>query len=161
MMNSRMSAAPARSSSLWTVLAGILLLVDGIVALIVSALLALFSIAPPPAAIEGRAPIDQTQWPLTLVTLLFAIACLWAAQRALRGIRAGRVVGVAAAGIVVVLAGWFLVWLVLQPRGIDLTGLAIVAAMLAPQVLAIVALLRWPPATADRSVQPAIEGNRA
>lgn len=160
-MRSRVSAAPARSSPGWAVVAGIVLLVDGIVALFVSALLALFSIAPPPAAIEGRAPVDQTQWGLTLATLVFAIACFWAAQRALRGIRAGRVVGVVVAGIVVVLSGWYVVWFVTQPPGVDISVLLISLVVLAPQVLIIVGLLRWSPGVAAPSGPAAIEGNRA
>lgn len=152
-----MTVAASRERSVWAVLAGALLLLDGIVALVVSAGAAWFSTFPPVAAIEGRLPIDQSQWALALGAFVFAIACFWAAQRAVRGIRAGRMVGIVLAGSLAAFFGSVLV----TASVIDLEWLAAAVVFLAPQLLIILGLLRWPAGLGTGSSLVADEGNRA
>lgn len=138
-----MIAVAFRQRTGWSAIAGVLLLLDGIVSLVISAGAAWFSLVPPIAAIEGRPPIDQSQWLLALGSLAFAIASLWASQRALRGIRDGRMVGVALGGIAGVVVGSILV----NAPVFDLGWLVAMLVFLAPQLLIVLGLLRWPRGT--------------
>lgn len=130
------AAASPRSISGWARLAGILLVFDGIAALLVGLVsLALFR---PVAAIEGQPSPDQTLYILLVPAILFALACFWAGQRAIRGIRGGRIVGVLLAGAMGLLFAY------LPFTGsMSVSELAVTAALLVPQILIIVALLRW------------------
>ena len=130
----------AHSRSGWAVLAGLVLLIDGFAALLLSGTLFLLSLFPPAAAVEGRPSVDQSMYGPAVGLLAFAIACLWVGQRAIRGNRNGRIVGVVLAGLVVAL----LASLPLTNPGLDLPELAILMVLAAAQVLVIVALLRWP-----------------
>jgi hypothetical protein len=116
---------------------GVLLLIDGLFV----ALLGFvgFLVFRPIAAIEGRPSPDQAPYPLLIVSLLLALAFAWAGQRAIRGIRAGRVVGMLLAAIPGLLFGAFLVTSPMSPG-----ELAFAVVVVAVQVAIIVALARWP-----------------
>ena len=90
-------------------LAGVVVLVDGLLALAGAGLFLLLSVFPPVAAIEGAPPSEQSWILQALVSLAVAVAALWAGQRAIRGIRRGRFLGAGVAGLVGLLIGWVLV----------------------------------------------------
>jgi hypothetical protein len=134
-----MTSTPTRSRSGWAKLAGALLLLDGLAVLLIG--LVFFAVFRPVAAIEGRPSPDQTPYWVLLPAGLLAIAFFWAGQRAIRGIRGGRMVGVVLAGVLGLLFAW------LPFTGsMDASELATMAALLIPQVLIVIGLLRWPEA---------------
>lgn len=100
----------ARSTGrvIWPRLAGVVLLLDGVLGLLGALLFFFITMFPPVAAIEGRPSVEQSWLGQGLFSLALAIAGLWSGQRAIRAIRRGRLVGVAVAGAVVatVLAGF-------------------------------------------------------
>jgi hypothetical protein len=127
----------SRSRSGWAKLAGALLLLDGLAVILIG--LVFVAVFRPVAAIEGRPSPDQTPYWVLLPAGLVAIAFFWAGQRAIRGIRSGRMVGVLLAGVLGLLFAW------LPFTGsMDASELATTAALLVPQVLIVVGLLRWP-----------------
>ncbi len=127
----------ARSASLWTRIGGVLLIADGaLVALLGITFILLFR---PVAAIQGRESVDQTPYGLVIVPILLALAYLWAGQRAIRGIRAGRAVGILLALLPGLAFGSLLVGARLSP-----TELAFALVVVAVQAVIIVALARWP-----------------
>ena len=133
-----------RAASPWTRFAGVLLIGDGLlVALLGVTMVLVFG---PVAAIEGREPVDQTPYPLLIVPMLLGLAYAWAGQRAIRGIRAGRVVGV----VLALLAGLAFGSLLLGARPSP-TELAFAVGMVAVQALIIVGLVRWPAVGAARA----------
>jgi hypothetical protein len=134
-----MSSMSSRSRSGWAKLAGVLLLLDGLATLIFG--LVFMVVFRPVAAIEGRPSPDQTPYWVLVPAALIAIAFFWAGQRAIRGIRGGRIVGVVLAGVVGLLFAW------LPFTGsMDASELVTTAALLVPQVLIVIGLLRWPEA---------------
>lgn len=132
-----MGAPTARSASPWTRIAGALLIGDGVlVALLVASLVLIFR---PVAAIEGRESIDQTPYPLLIVPVLLGLAYLWAGQRAIRGIRSGRAVGVLLALIPGLAFGALLLGTRMSP-----SELAFAVGIVVVQAVIIVTLVRWP-----------------
>ncbi len=129
--------ADLRVGTPWTRVAGVLLVIDGLFV----ALLGLvgFVVFRPVAAIEGREPVDQAPYPLIVVALLLGLAFVWAGQRAVRGIRSGRIVGIVLALIPGVAFGALLVGTRMSP-----SELAFAIAVVAVQVVIIVGLARWP-----------------
>ena len=129
--------ADLRVGTPWTRVAGVLLVIDGLFV----ALLGLvgFVVFRPVAAIEGREPVDQAPYPLLVVALLLGLAFVWAGQRAVRGIRSGRIVGIILALIPGVAFGALLVGTRMSP-----SELAFAIAVVAVQVVIIVGLARWP-----------------
>jgi hypothetical protein len=129
--------ADLRVRTPWTRVAGVLLVIDGLFV----ALLGLvgFVVFRPVAAIEGREPVDQAPYPLLVVALLLGLAFVWAGQRAVRGIRSGRIVGIILALIPGVAFGALLVGTRMSP-----SELAFAIAVVAVQVVIIVGLARWP-----------------
>jgi hypothetical protein len=122
-------------------LAGLVLILDGLlVALLGIVAIVVFR---PIAAIEGRPYVDQTPYPLLIVPVLLALACAWAGQRALRGIRGGRGVGILLATILAIVFGAMAV----GSQG-SLGELAVAAGIAVVQVLVVIALARWPMAAA-------------
>jgi hypothetical protein len=122
--------------------AGLVLILDGcLVALLGITALVVFQ---PIAAIEGRPPIDQTPYPLLIVPLLLGLAYAWAGQRAVRGIRRGRGVGIVLAAILAAVFGALAAGSVGSGGG--LTELSVTAAIAVVQVLVILAIARWPDA---------------
>ena len=130
-----------RSRSAGPVLAGLLLLIDGIGALLLSGVLVFMSVFSPVAAIEGRDSFSQSQIVPALGVLAFAIACFWAARRAVRGVRALRIVGVALAGAIL----YLLASIALTASAMEVWEVALFGAVLIAQLVIIVALVRWPP----------------
>lgn len=132
-------------------LAGLVLVIDGLAALLLSGALFLLSLFPPVAAVEGRPPVDQSMYGPAFGLLAFAIASFWAAQRAIRGNRNGRLVGVVLAGLVVAL----LASLPLTSPAMDPPEVAFLIAIGAVHVLVIVGLLRWPARAGATDRRPA------
>ena len=129
--------ADLRVGTPWTRVAGVLLVIDGLFV----ALLGLvgFVVFRPVAAIEGREPVDQAPYPLLVDACLVELAFVWAGQRAVRGIRSGRIVGIILALIPGVAFGALLVGTRMSP-----SELAFAIAVVAVQVVIIVGLARWP-----------------
>jgi hypothetical protein len=132
-----MAANDVRYATPWTRLAGVLLLVDGIFV----ALLGFvgFIVFRPIAAIEGRESPDQAPYPLLVIALLLGLAFVWAGQRAIRGIRSGRVVGI----VLALIPGSLFGALVVMSR-MGWTELLFAIGVVAVQAVIIVALARWP-----------------
>lgn len=118
-------------------LAGVVLLLDAFLV----GLLGIVAIAvlQPIGAIEGRASVDQTPYVLMVVPILLGLAYGWAGQRAIRGIRRGRAVGIVLALLLAVAFGAIL----LDSRS-DPGELAFAGGLVIVQVLVVVALARWP-----------------
>ena len=126
-----------RGAMAWTRLAGVLLIADGFIIAILGVVLV--AVLTPVGAIQGRDPVDQTPYPLLIVPLVLALACLWVGHRAIRGIRKGRMVGIALALIPAVVFGAAM----LNP-GATTTELAFAAVVVGVQVVIVIALARWP-----------------
>jgi hypothetical protein len=134
-----MSSMSSRSRSGWAKLAGALLLLDGLAVLLIG--LVFLVVFRPVAAIEGRPSPDQTPYLVLVPAALLAIGFFWSGQRAIRGIRRGRIVGVVLAAVLGLLFAW------LPFTGsMDASELAATAALVIPQVLIVVGLFRWPEA---------------
>ena len=116
-------------------IAGLLLILDGLVMAMLGMIVIL--VFRPVGAVEGREYVDQTPYWLLVVPILFGVAYLWAGQRALRGIHAGRQVGILLAAVPAVLFGALL----FNPN-MDPGELAFAAGVVITQVLVIVALVR-------------------
>jgi hypothetical protein len=129
-----------RTRSAWPILAGVLLLLDGIGALLLGAALLVLSVIPRAGAVEGRAPVDQTAFGPALGLLVFAIACGWAAVSAFRGRRSMRLVGIALAAVLVVLFTSLPFTYVPADSG-EIVFLVAIGAI---QAVIILALVRWP-----------------
>jgi len=140
-----------QSPSTWMQrLAGLGLVIDGIGSLFLSATLLMMSVLPRPSAVQGRAPVDDTQFGWTLALFVFAIACFWAGQRAVRQVRAGRLVGIVLGGVVVAFVGV----LAFTSPSMDLGGIAFLVVLAVAHALIVLALARWP---ADESRGPIAE----
>jgi hypothetical protein len=113
------------------------LLLDGCLV----ALLGVVAIAvlQPVGAIEGRPAVDETPYVLMVVPIALGLAYVWAGQRALRGIRRGRAVGIVLALLLAVAFGA----LVLDSRSSP-GELAFALGLAALQVLVVLVLARWP-----------------
>jgi hypothetical protein len=95
---------------IWPRLAGVVVLLDGVIAgLAAGAFLLVSTIFRPVGAIQGQAPVEQSWLLEALVAAVLAIAGVWGGQRAIRGIHAGRLVGAAVAGFLALYLGWFVV----------------------------------------------------
>jgi hypothetical protein len=131
----------ARWGSPLPVLAGVVLIVVAIAALLLGGVFLFVSIFPPVAAIEGRASPDQSQYGPALACLVVAVAGFWAGARALRRVRSGRLVGVAVMAVSIAFLAW---WLVGIP---DLTpaAAAVLIGLAVIHVLVALVLLAWPP----------------
>lgn len=134
-----------RTRSAWPVLAGVLLLLDGLGALLLSAALLYMSVVPRAGAVQGRAPVDDTQFGPALGLLIFGIACAWAALRAFRGRRSMRPVGIALAAVLLV----FFTSLPFTSSSTDSGEIVFLVAIGAVQAAIILALVRWPAAEAE------------
>lgn len=130
-------ATTDRLATPWTRLAGALLILDGLMVGLIG--LVVFAVFRPVAAIEGRESPDQAFYPVLLVALLLALACFWAGQRALRGIRRGRIVGMLLALVPGILFGSLLV-----TSQMSAPEIAFAFGVVAVQAVIIVALARWP-----------------
>ena len=125
--------------------AGVVLILDGIVALLFAGMFTWLSLVPPVAAIEGRAPATQTQLGPAIAFLVVGVAACWAGYRAVRGSRSGRLVGIAVAAVGV---GFFVWWLVASPpKGI--AGFAVLFGLLVTEAVVAVTLVRWPSASSS------------
>ncbi|HET7676822.1 MAG TPA: hypothetical protein VFK38_03145 [Candidatus Limnocylindrales bacterium] len=131
---------PVRSP--WLTVAGIVLLVDAAAALLLLAVivvLSTFSVGMPNPA-SGPGPERPSVLLPALGTLAVAVGAGWSGLQILRGRRHGRLAGIAAA-LVVAAVG------ILSLPTADLTDpsqLAFSALLIVPQVVVLVALLRWP-----------------
>jgi len=137
--------APDRSPSGWARLAGVFLLLDAcLIGILGFAVMTVFRPIGSAGHYEGQTVFpDQTPYWLLVPVTLLALAYAWAGQRAIRGIRSngGRLVGIVLAGALGLLFAYepMTSFSSLRPE-----GLALAAAFLIPQVLIVVALLRWP-----------------
>jgi hypothetical protein len=129
-----------RTRSAWPILAGVLLLLNGIGAFLLSLTLLYMSLMPPVAAIQGQAPVEQTQLGPALALLAFAVACVWAARRAFGRKRSMRLVGIVLATALVLL----LASLPFTSSSMDSAEVAFPVVLVAIQALIILALVRWP-----------------
>lgn len=129
-----------RTRSAWPILAGMLLLLNGIGAFLLSLTLLYMSLIPPVAAIQGQAPVEQTQLGPALGLLAFAVGCGWAARRAFRRRRSMRLVGIVLATALVL----FLASLPFTSSSMDSAEVAFLVVLIAIQALIILALVRWP-----------------
>jgi hypothetical protein len=142
-------AAPARARTIWPRLAGAVVLFDGVIAILAAGAFFLVStIFRPIGAIQGRAPVEQSWLLEALVAALLGIAGVWAGQRALRGIHAGRVVGATVAGFIALYLGWFLITSNGGPLEVTAGGTAIVAVHAAASLV----LLAWRQPPRDRTL---------
>ena len=147
-------ARQRRPKVIWPRLAGVLVLFDGVIAVLAAGALTLMStIFRPVAAIEGRPPVEQSWLLEALVAAIVAIAGVWAGQRAIRGIHPGRRIGAAVSGFIAVYLGWFLV--TGDAGGLEAT--VAWAGIVAAHVAAAVALLLWRTPAADLGL-PAATG---
>jgi hypothetical protein len=138
------AARTDRLATPWTRLAGLLLIVDG--AFVVLLGLVAFAVFRPVAAIEGRESPDQAPYPLLVLALLLAVAFLWAGQRAIRGIRRGRIVGMLLALVLGLLFASPLL-----SSGMSPSEVAFAIGVVAVQAVIVVVLARWPSREALRA----------
>jgi hypothetical protein len=102
--------APSRPADLASRLAGLVILVDGFLALLTAGMFLLIStIFRPVAAVEGRPPLEQSWLVEAAISLVIAAGGLWAGQRLVRGIPGAHLLGGAIAGLVAGLLAWLLV----------------------------------------------------
>lgn len=141
--------APDRSPWSWARLAGVFLLLDAcLIGILGFAVITVFGAV---GHYEGQTVFpDQTPYWLLVPVTLLALAYVWAGQRSIRGIRSngGRLVGIVLAGALGLLFAY-------EPMtsfgSLSVEELALAAAFLIPQVLVVVALLRWPETASMRA----------
>jgi hypothetical protein len=137
------------TSRLLTAFAALVLALDGIAALALSATSMLFRTSV--AAVEGRTgnPNDHLGW-WAIGFLVLAVAAFVAAWRAAHHARTGRWLGMLVAGVGTVVAASVL-WALATEATVDLGGLVLAALVLVAQVLVLVTLARWVPGVAERA----------
>jgi cation transport ATPase len=140
----------ARDASIAVRIAGLLLILDGLLLALLGMIVIL--VFRPVGAVQGREYVDQTPYWLLVVPILLGVAYLWAGQRALRGIHAGRQVGILLATVPAVLFGALFFNPSMNPGELAFAAGAVIA-----QVFVIVVLVRWrpgdgePPRPAERA----------
>ncbi|HET9851726.1 MAG TPA: hypothetical protein VFP56_04380 [Candidatus Limnocylindrales bacterium] len=151
-------AAAKGSRSVAPRLAGAVVFMDGLVCFLAAgALVLLSSIFRPIGAIEGREPVEQSWFLEALIAAVLAIGAMWSGQRAIRGIRRGRLVAASVAGLGAVLVGWLL-FIARDELTVPLAAAWL--AILAVHVVAAVVLFIWaPPPDGTLPVQPAAVRN--
>jgi hypothetical protein len=134
------------SRSLLPALAALVLVLDGLAALVLSGTSLLFMNSV--AAIEGRTgnPNAHLGW-WAVGFLILALAAFIAAWRTARRARSGRWVGMLVAGVTALLAG-SVMWGIATASPIELGGLVAAAAVVLAQVLVLFTLVNWRPAEA-------------
>lgn len=140
---------------LWPRLAGVVLILDGILCILAAGLFFLLSTFV--GAVQGRPAVEEPWLLGSLVALVLAIAGIWAGQRAVRAIRRGRLVGVGVAGILALYVGWYVV--TGDPGSVEST--IAWAAIAAVQAAAALVLVAWPGEQQDRTLPAAVGAGRA
>ncbi len=145
-------ASSRRSRVVWPRLAGLVVLLDGFLSVLAAgAFLLVSTIFRPIAAVQGREPVEQSWLLEALVAAGLAIVGVWAGQRAIRGIRNGRLAGAAVAGVIAVYVGWYLVT---GDAGSTEATVAW-AGIVAIHAVAALVLVAWPAPGEDRTLPAA------
>lgn len=134
---------PSSSRSLWLPLAGLILVLDGVAALLLSGVSLLFVNAV--AAVEGRTgnPSAHLAW-WALGFLVLGIGALVAGVSAIRRTRRGRRLGLLVALVTAVAIAASIVPIV-TTTPIQIGAMAVAVAALVCQVVALVVLVNWAP----------------